>query len=127
MKDYRLWLVVVVGIFLFAACGPGDTGTLQGKVSLVPVVSAGEVPPTPSPAEFAARQIVVKEGNGLTEVMRADLDPEGNYSVVLLEGLYTIDITHDGPEGTSGLPKQIQITPGEVTELDVTVQISDGG
>jgi hypothetical protein len=66
------------------------------------------------------------EGNGISEVMRADIDPNGFYQALLLPGLYTIDITHDGPEGTSGFPKQIQITKGETTTLDATVQTSGG-
>ena len=118
--------VLTIGILLATAlvitgCGPGDTGTLKGNVNLVGGGEAG-----PSPAEYAARQIIIKEGNGLAEVMRADLDPEGNFSVILLEGVYMIDITHDGPEGTSGLPKQIQIIPGEIAELNVDVQIGGG-
>ena len=58
--------------------------------------------------------------------MRADIDDNGFYHALLLPGLYTVDITHDGPEGTSGLPKQIQIEAGETTTLDVVVQISGG-
>lgn len=105
-----------------AACGGDKTGTLNGTVTLKPVVSAGEIAPTPSPAEFAARQILILEANGIVEVMRANIDDNGNYRALLLPGLYTIDITHDGPEGTSGLPKLIQIITGETTTLDITIQ-----
>jgi len=111
---------------LFAACSADRTGSLNGTVTLNPVVSAGEIAPTPSPADYAARQILIMEGNGIVEVMRADIDPNGYYGAILLEGVYMIDITHDGPEGTSGLPKQIQIIRGETTTLDVTVQTSGG-
>ncbi|MFQ5942700.1 MAG: hypothetical protein ACE5JF_04010 [Anaerolineales bacterium] len=126
MKRNLFWVGVLAGAMLLAACGGEKTGTLSGNVTLNPVVSAGEIAPTPSPADYAARQILILEGNGIVEVMRADIDNNGFYHALLLPGLYTIDITHDGPEGTSGLPKQIQIFKGETTTLDVTVQI-DGG
>ena len=126
MKRNLVWIGILAGAMLLAACGGEQTGTLNGTVTLKPVVSAGEIAPTPSPADFAARQILILQGNGISEVMRADIDPNGHYSVILLPGVYVIDITHDGPAGTSGLPKQIQIIKGETTTLDVTVQISGG-
>ncbi|MCI0806052.1 MAG: hypothetical protein J4N82_04785 [Chloroflexi bacterium] len=126
MKRSLIGIGILAGSMLFAACSADRTGSLKGTVTLNPVVSAGEIAPTPSPADYAARQILIMEGNGIVEVMRADIDPNGYYGAILLEGVYMIDITHDGPEGTSGLPKQIQIIRGETTTLDVTVQTSGG-
>lgn len=126
MKRCLFWIGILAGVILLAACGGDKTGKLNGTVTLKPVVSAGEIAPTPSPADFAARQILILEGNGIVEVLRADIDPNGHYGAILLEGVYMIDITHDGPEGTSGLPKQIQIIGGETTTLDVTVQMNGG-
>lgn len=126
MKRSLIGIGILAGSIFFAACSADRTGSLKGTVTLNPVVSAGEIAPTPSPADYAARQILIMEGNGIVEVMRADIDPNGYYGAILLEGVYMIDITHDGPEGTSGLPKQIQIIRGETTTLDVTVQTSGG-
>jgi hypothetical protein len=126
MKRRLIWIGILVGVTLLTACGGDKTGTLNGTVTLKPVVSAGEIAPTPSPADYAARQILILEGNGIVEVMRANIDDNGHYNALLLPGLYTIDITHDGPEGTSGLPKQILIDAGETTTLDVTVQTNGG-
>ena len=126
MKRKLIWMGLLAGAMLLAACGGEKTGTLNGTITLKPVVSAGEIAPTPSPAEFAARQILILEGNGISEIMRADIDPNGFYNAILLPGVYIIDITHDGPEGTSGFPKQIQIIKGETTTLDATVQTSGG-
>jgi hypothetical protein len=126
MNRKLIWIGILAGAMLLAACGGEKTGTLNGTISLKPVVSAGEIAPTPSPADFAARQILILEGNGISEVMRADIDDKGHFSVLLLPGVYLIDITHDGPEGTSGFPKQIQIIKGETITLDATVQISGG-
>jgi len=126
MNRKLIWVGLLVGAMLLAACGGDTTGTLNGTITLKPVVSAGEIAPTPSPADFAARQILIKEGNGISEVMRADIDDNGHYSVILSPGVYMIDITHDGPAGTSGFPKQIQIIKGETITLDAAVQISGG-
>ena len=126
MTRKLIWIGLLAGAMLLAACGGDKTGTLNGNITLEPVVSAGEIAPTPSPADFAARQILVLEGNGISEVMRADIDDNGHYSVILSPGVYVIDITHDGPAGTSGFPKQIQILKGETITLDATVQISGG-
>jgi hypothetical protein len=126
MNRKLIWIGILAGAMLLAACGGEKTGTLNGTISLKPVVSAGEIAPTPSPADFAARQILILEGNGISEVMRADIDDKGHFSVLLLPGVYLIDITHDGPEGTSGFPKQIQIIKGETITLDATIQISGG-
>ena len=126
MKRSLIGIGILAGSMLFAACSADRTGSLKGTVTLNPVGSAGEVAPTPSAADYAARQILIMEGNGIVEVMRADIDPNGYYGAILLEGVYMIDITHDGPEGTSGLPKQIQIIRGETTTLDVSVQTSGG-
>lgn len=126
MKRSLIGIGILAGSMLFAACSADRTGSLKGTVTLNPVVSAGEIAPTPSPADYAARQILIMEGNGIVEVMRADIDPNGYYGAILLEGVYMINITHDGPEGTSGLPKQIQIIRGETTTLDVSVQTSGG-
>lgn len=126
MNRKLIWIGLLAGGMLLTACGGDKTGTLNGTITLKPVVSAGEIAPTPSAADFAARQILILEGNGLAEVMRADIDPNGFYQAILLPGVYMIDITHDGPEGTSGFPKQIQIIKGETLTLDATVQTSGG-
>ena len=126
MKRKLIWIGLLVGTMFLAACGGEKTGTLNGTITLKPVVSAGEIAPTPSPANLAARQILILEGNGIAEVMRADIDDKGHYSVILLPGVYMIDITHDGPAGTSGYPKQIQVIKGETITLNATVQISGG-
>jgi hypothetical protein len=126
MTRKLIWIGLLAVAMLLAACGGDKTGTLNGTITLKPVVSAGEIAPTPSPADFAARQILILEGNGMSEVMRADIDDNGHYSVILSPGVYMIDITHDGPAGTSGFPKQIQVIKGETITLDAIVQISGG-
>lgn len=117
-----LLLVGLLAGSLFAAgCGPKDTGVLQGKVTLLKVVDNGAQQPTPTPDEYGVRQIVVKTSNGQVEVARANVDPQGNYSIMLLAGLYVVDINYAGSDLAAGLPKTVQLAAGETLQLDVTI------
>lgn len=115
------WVAVLSALLLAAGCAPNDTGVLEGRVTIVRFVPDGQQQPTPTPDEFGAREIVIKSSNGLAEVGRANLDPAGNYSMVLLAGLYVVDINYAGGDRAEGLPKTIQVTVGEVTRLDVVI------
>lgn len=119
-----VWSLLVVGLLLAAGCARNDTGTLEGKVTigpLVPVLQAGQPEPTPRPEDYAAREIVVLNGNGIGEVARVSIDPQGMYRIVLLPGLYQIDINHAGADRAEGLPKSVTIVAGETTTLDIDI------
>ena len=115
------WVAVLSALLLAAGCAPNDTGVLEGQVTIVRFVPNGQQQPTPTPDEYGARQIVVKSSNGLAEVGRANLGPAGNFSMVLLAGLYVVDINYAGGDRAEGLPKIIQVSAGEVTRLDVKI------
>ncbi len=121
MRKYLLLVGVLTCSLLVTGCAPKDTGVLEGKVTLLKVVQNGAQQPTPTPDEYGARQIVIKTANGLVEVARANLDPQGNYSIVLLAGLYVIDINYAGGDLAEGLPKTVQLAVGETLQLDVTI------
>jgi hypothetical protein len=118
-----LLLVGVLTCSLFlTGCGPKDTGVIEGKVTLLKVVENGAEQPTPTPDEYGVRQIVIKTSNGQVEVARASVDPLGNYSIVLLAGLYVVDINYAGGDLAQGLPKTVQLVAGETIQLDVTIE-----
>ena len=121
MKRYLLLAGVLTYSLVAASCGPKDTGVLQGKVTLLKVIDNGAQQPTPTPDEYGVRQIVVKSSNGQVEVARASVDPQGNYSIVLLAGLYVVDINYAGGDLAQGLPKTVQLAAGETIQLDVTI------
>jgi hypothetical protein len=64
---------------------------------------------------------VVLNNSGMSEIARVSIDAEGSYSILLLPGVYTIDINHAGTDRAEGLPKQVTITKGEVTRVDVDI------
>jgi hypothetical protein len=88
---------------------------------LVPVLREGEEPPTPSPEAYAARQIVVYELDGRTEVTRLQIDASGNYRAELPVGKYVIDINHVGIDWAAELPVAIEITVGSPVRLDIDI------
>jgi hypothetical protein len=122
MKRALLLLSVMAAALVLSACGPKDVGTIHGKVTLIKVVGNGEQQPTPTPDEYGVRQIVIKDGGGRVEVARATVDPQGNYSIVLLAGLYTVDINYAGSDLAAGLPKTVQLEAGEDLQIDITIE-----
>jgi hypothetical protein len=121
MTKALLLVGVLICSLAVTGCGPKDTGVIEGKVTLLKVVENGGQQPTPTPDEYGARQIVIKTSNGQVEVARASVDPLGNYSIVLLAGLYVVDINYAGGDLAQGLPKTVQLAAGETIRLDVTI------
>jgi hypothetical protein len=123
----RILIFLIIGGLLSACTSTLQTqatGILRGHVTigpLVPVLREGELEPTPAPEVYAARQIVIYKSDGKTEVVRAEIDAQGNYEVSLPVGVYVVDINRGGIDSASGLPKEVEIKKGEVTVLDVDI------
>ena len=113
-------------LLILSACslGPQETGVLTGQVTigpLVPVVREGEAEPTPAPQVYAAREIVIYKKNGVTEVTRLEIGPDGVYRSELPVGVYVVDINRLGIDSADGLPKEITIAAGAVFRLDIDI------
>jgi hypothetical protein len=110
----------------FASCnqGPQEFGILEGKVTigpLVPVLREGEIPPTPAPEIYSAREIVVYKKDGVTEFTRLQIDSNGIYRGELPVGSYVIDINRIGIDSADNLPLEIKITNISKTTLDIDI------
>lgn len=121
-----LLMVLALLIMVAGACSQvvEKTGWLEGQVTigpLVPVMREGEIPPTPAPEVFEAREIVVFKPNGTSEVMRIPLDDLGRFRSELPVGVYIVDINHTGIDFAKGYPKEVEIREGEITWLDVDI------
>jgi hypothetical protein len=127
MKRYLVYLTVLtLGASSLCACAqsPQEFGVLEGHVTigpLVPVVREGEAEPTPAPEVYAAREIVVYEEDGKTELARLKIDLNGNYRTELPVGTYVVDINRIGMDTAAGLPKEIVIISQGVTRLDIDI------
>ena len=123
---FSLLLLLLISFALCASCNPGpqEFGTLEGQVSigpLVPVFREGEDPPTPAPEVYAAREIVVYKKNGVTEFTRLGIDSTGRYQGELPVGIYVIDINRIGVDTAADLPLEIEIKLNSVTTLDIDI------
>lgn len=119
---------IVLSVFVLAICGcarqPIETATLVGQVSigpLMPVLREGEPEPTAAPEVYAARQVVIYKADGRVEVARAEIDATGFYSLTLPIGSYVVDINHAGIDSADGLPRSIELHPGDVLELNIEI------
>lgn len=126
MKQFKnaLFLLILVLVTACAPPPPEEFGTLQGHVSigpLVPVLHEGEPEPTPAPEVYSARQIVIYSTDGQTEIARAEIDHQGNYQISLSVGQYLVDINRLGIDSAAGLPTTIQINNQQVTTLDIDI------
>lgn len=120
----RILCVVLILLALACKAEPEETGTLTGHVTigpLVPVSRAGVPDPTPAPEVYALRKIVIFDGDGQDEVVRAEIDGEGNYEVTLPVGVYMVDINHLGVDRAMDLPARIEVLSGRVTVLDIDI------
>lgn len=116
------WTIILVGCSLIDR----EEGTLTGHVTigpLVPVLREGEPEPTPSPEVYAAWQIVVFTENRGREVARADIDPSGNYQIILPVSTYVVTaLPTGGGGGPGGSPDyHVEITPDNITHLDLDI------
>lgn len=117
-------LLLAVAVALAAGCARNDTGVLEGQVTIGPMVPAlpeGQPQPTPRPEDYAAREVVVLNGNGIGEVARVSIDASGHYRIMLLPGLYQIDINHAGTDRAESFPRSVTIVAGETTTLDIDI------
>jgi len=97
MKGYSFSILTP----LLGACAaiPQETGTLEGHVTMGPMLPAVQewlVEPTPTPEAHNERQIVIYARGGTTEVARAQIAAGGDYRVTLPVGVYVVDINHEG-------------------------------
>lgn len=126
MKIKFVAFTFLISLFLLSACSAfeGETGTLQGKVTigpLTPVVKAGETPAAPSGEMFTSLGIEILKG-GKDEVYKTvHFNADGTYSVKLPEGNYIVRSISTDPYRATGLPTSVKITKGNIMVLDITI------
>lgn len=120
-------VLLMLTIIIAVSCSNGSQviGTLSGHVDigpLLPVQRVGEPQPTPSPAMYAAWQIVALTPDGKREIMRAVIDSSGYYQISLPPGKYLVTAK---PVNGGGLGMQqlqpVEIFKGETTPLDISI------
>jgi hypothetical protein len=120
------WLLLLACMILVAACSSAgqETGTLTGHVTigpLQPVQRQGEPEPTPGPEVYAAWKIVVYTPDMRKEVARASIDDEGNYTMELRPGTYTVTAEQTSGRGLSQVTHTAKIAAGQTTRQDIDI------
>jgi hypothetical protein len=103
--------------------GAPATGVLEGTVFIGPVrnIQRENEPPAPAAREFyTGRSVEVYKTDGVTLVVRTSLGPTGAYRVRLAAGRYLVTVSPPG-YGVSKLPREVRITRGHTTHLDLDV------
>jgi len=123
-RNFILLATVFIGLVL-VACSGGTVGSgiLEGNVTIGPICPV-EQPgsPCPVPCEvYQARNVMIYDNNGTKLVEKVDLDCNGHYWVELKSGVYTVDINHSGIGHVSGVPKELEIRPGQTIELNIDI------
>lgn len=123
-KSILFFLLLTALVFSACARAPQEKGILEGHVTigpLTPVTRLGDPEPTPNPAVYADRAVVVYKADGKSEVARLSIDTSGNYRAELPTGTYVVDINHAGIDNAADLPREITITSQEITRLDIDI------
>lgn len=125
-RKFLISAFFIFGIQISFACSqkPQEFGVLEGHVTigpLVPVIREGETEPTAAPEVYAAREIVIFEEDGKTEIMRVKIDASGNYRAELPVGIWVVDINRSGIDSAPNLPKKIVIADQGVISLDIDI------
>jgi hypothetical protein len=133
MKNISIILLILLsftalGVSCAPKTTPARTGLLQGGVTigpLKPVEIPGQNNPVP-PEVFSSRKILIYDTAGKELIIQVDINQikqtsSGYYAVQLEPGIYTVDTNQIGIGGGAGLPKQITISAGQATRLDIDI------
>jgi hypothetical protein len=120
-------LILLLTLFLAAGCSSGSeaSGTLTGHVGigpLQPVQRVGELPPTPSPAMYAAWRIVVLSQDGKREIAQGEINSGGKYLIKLAAGKYIVTAKPVNGAGLGGQQIElVEIIKWKTTQLDISI------
>lgn len=64
---------------------------------------------------------MIFDQSGRKEIARASINAAGDYEIALPAGTYVVDINQSGIDLAKGLPAQVEISPNEVTLLDIAI------
>ena len=54
-------------------------------------------------------------------VRKVDLEPDGYYRVELTPDIYVVDVNGVGVDSSSDVPREVEIEPEEVLELNIDI------
>jgi hypothetical protein len=125
MKNLRMIVpAIIIGMLMtISACSPVRDGWLKGTVSigpLSPVEMVGVPTSTPPPEVFTSRGLRIINSFGI-EIHQLHFTPVGTFSIQLSPGKYRLELLNPGIEHATGLPNEIEIQPGQIVSLTISI------
>lgn len=115
-EEYRFSFLVTESVAL-------QEGTLKGKMTIGPIcpVERADQKCNPTPEMFAARKVFVYGADRKTLIAALTPDGRGEFSINLPEGNYFVDMERQMVGFISGVPVEVKIEAGKVTDIEIRV------
>ena len=120
-------LVLIAAIVVASGCtapaSKGGTGYLEGVVKIGPLcpVEPCNITGEQQAAAFAARHLVITGPGQSPRVYNATFSPGGNYRIELPYGRYLVEISKNGIDRSTDVPKAVEIGRGETVTLNISI------
>ena len=108
----------------FAECPNAvEIGIVSGKVSIGPIcpVEREGMPCLVPPEDYTSREVILYATDGITIMKRMNFLPDGTYSFQVQPGTYVLNISKQGIDHSSELPKTITLKSGETIEVNFSI------
>jgi len=128
-NKFILGLTLITGLLFTLGCdklSTQDAGILEGKISIGPICPVETDPPDPgclpTVETYKAYPVAVWTPDGRRKITMLEPSLDGSYKTDLEPGKYLIKLEIDsGNIGSSNLPVEVNIMPGEMTTLNIDI------
>ncbi|MDO8583751.1 MAG: hypothetical protein Q7R83_01070 [bacterium] len=99
------------------------TGTFVGTMTIGPICPVERVdqPCLPTPEMFAAHKVFIYNVDRSKLITTLIPDAKGNFTTVLPEGAYTVDVVHQAVGFVRGAPSTVTIISGETVTISMDI------
>jgi hypothetical protein len=127
---YRIAGIILISTLIFiSGCEKqlsGETGFLEGTVSIGPICPVETIPPDPgglpTAETFKSYPVSVRTSNGKIKITQIYPSLDGSYIIELAPGDYLVVLERDQASiGSSNLPVTVSINPLEKTVLNIDI------
>lgn len=105
---------------------PGETGLLEGRVSIGPICPSATIPPAqeclPTAETYKAYPVTVWTSDGRWKIGQLAPDLDGMYSLELLPGQYLLVLEKSKSTiGGSNLPLKVTVVEGQSSNINIDI------
>jgi hypothetical protein len=122
-------LMCFIGLIYISSCeklASGDSGFLEGNISIGPICPVERVPPDPAclpTAEtYKAYPVSIWTSDGTKKIVQISPALDGSFSTALEPGIYLVVLEKDqNRPGSSNLPVKVSIVSKNTTLLNINI------